>query len=163
MGFESRFVPLSVQETLIDRCASLQICFSLIHENAAGDESASLPLWTASCGLNIVFCQSFLPCRNAYPLNSSCFWFSLTDLVEVDQGEEHFQIVIVFFDDSATQVELRPSRPRTYEDVNIAETINRILQTKSNRWQYPLLCSDVGWRVLDLQDHGSPLDANLLS
>ncbi len=57
--------------------------------------------------------------------------------------------------------ELRPGRPRTYEDDTVAEVINRALQTRlpdgSTHWSPLSGCCH--W---DLQDHGSPLAADLL-
>lgn len=44
--------------------------------------------------------------------------------------------------------ELRPGRPRTYEDDKVAEVINRALQTKpadgSTQWSAPLLATATG-------------------
>jgi transposase len=59
--------------------------------------------------------------------------------------------------------ELRPGRPRTYEDDTVAEVINRALQCKptdgSTHWSARILAAATGIS----KTHGSPLAADLLS
>jgi transposase-like protein len=66
--------------------------------------------------------------------------------------------------------ELRPGRPRTYEDDQVAEVINRALQTLgeafsegvAHRWQHPVVRTFTRFCHRDLQNHGSPLAPDFL-
>ena len=57
--------------------------------------------------------------------------------------------------------ELRSGRPRTYEDDQVAEVINRA-RHQTRRWQHPLERPLTGPRHRHLQKHGAPLAADLL-
>ncbi len=59
--------------------------------------------------------------------------------------------------------ELRPDWPRTCEDDKVAELVNRVLQTQPTDGQHPVLRALLGGCHRDLQDHGSPMAADLLA